>query len=84
MEEVKFRAPRELSVIEQEYGILAARLGQLEYQINTLDRDKSLLVDSMRDLNREAFAVKQAKAEEDAKKAAEAAKAAEEVKKEEG
>lgn len=68
-----YKAPRPLREIEQEYGQLVQRAGQIQYQIDTQQRDLKALNDTLRDLNQEAYAVKQAeaKAEAEAKAASE-------------
>lgn len=76
-----FKAPRPIAEIQGEYTNMAARLGQVQYQIETLGKDKEAICGAMRDLNAEAFAV--AEAEAKARKAADEAKAAEEAKKSE-
>ena len=50
--------PRTVASIEQEYHQSCLRAGHLQYQIDALSRDLSLLNDTMRDLNLEAADLK--------------------------
>lgn len=49
---------RTIEDIQKEYSVLAARSGQLQYQVFTLKKDLELLNNQMRDLNFEAAAIK--------------------------
>lgn len=69
----EFKTPRTLQAIQQEYGVLCARAGQVQYQQYALAKDLEALNDALRDLNFEAAAAQQ----EAAQKAAEEKAAAE-------
>lgn len=55
---MSYKAPRPLREIEQEYGQLVQRAGQVQYQIYALEKDLSQFNETLRDLNQEAYAVK--------------------------
>lgn len=65
-------APRPLKEIQDEYGRLAAQLGQNAYQQFVLERESATLTDRMGVINREAF--ERNKVDAEAKKDEEAAK----------
>lgn len=60
---------RTVEELQQEYANLCARAGHLQYQVYTLSKDLEIVNQTMRDLNFEAAAAKQA--EEAAKKESE-------------
>lgn len=49
---------REISDIQSEYSVLAAKAGQTQYQIFILSKDLEQFHENMRDLNLEAAALK--------------------------
>ncbi len=60
---------RSLQEVEQEYAALCQRLGHITYQIDAYTIDCNQLKSALKDLNLEAFAIKnaEAKAAEEAK-----------------
>jgi len=76
----KFKKPRSVAEIQNQYSGLCARAGDLQYRIYTLTRDLAIINDTLKDLNAEAVASKNAEAE--AAKQAEAQPKQEEVKNE--
>lgn len=56
--EVESTKTRTFEEIQREYSALAAKCGQFQYQVYTLNRDLDLLNNQMRDLNFEAAALK--------------------------
>lgn len=63
------KPPRSFSEIQTEYQGLCTKAGHLNYQLFTLNKDLAMVNDTLRDLNLEAAAAKEAET-----KAAEAAK----------
>lgn len=58
---------RSMKEVEQEYGNLVARSGQLQYQIVVLGQDLALLNEQIKELNFEAAKINAAAKEEAAK-----------------
>lgn len=58
MSEVEQKKARTLSEVEQEYAGLCQRLGHLTYQIDAFKKDSDQLSATLRDLNLEAFDIK--------------------------
>lgn len=73
-----FKAPRPLEQVQQDYASLCAKVGDMQYRRDSLDKDIALVNKQLRDLNFEAIASAQAaqaaKAEAEKAAAEEAAK----------
>jgi len=71
MSEPTFKAPRKIQEIQAEYAQVLQRAGQCQYQISVFKKDLEMFNTSLRDLNAEAFAAKEAEEREKQQKAEE-------------
>lgn len=71
MSEPTFKAPRKIQEIQAEYSQVLQRAGQCQYQISVFKKDLEMFNTTLRDLNAEAFAAKEAEEREKQQKSEE-------------